>query len=1313
MEDYANLAYDSNSHYHVARYLELKGFRVHDYVQGSGIIRATAPVSLWESELNTQFYEYEPEQQELADVRIVRAESYSLPEELQNHVSYVFNIISFPLPSEVSRALIPKRSPIVGDLGEGNSKIDIAGKKFINRYVTPALLNQVYDIRNNTGSRHASQGVYETIGQTYSPSDLRVFQNYFGLPTEKVARVIGGHANNNACAKDHGNDCVEANLDIQYLMGVSQHVSTTYYYWSEEDFMLAWLNAVLKMSNPPQVLSISYGADEGYITQSYAESFNQAAIRLGLMGVTLVASSGDDGAVSTSARSNPLRCGYAPSFPASSPYVVAVGGTMGPESGNPEVACQGDQNGIITTGGGFSSLYEAPSWQRVLTEGYLQQVAGTEKAPVAGYVATGRGIPDISFLAHNYVIAVANNFTAVSGTSASSPVFAAMIGLINSARGERGLNPVGWVLPALYAFAQEYVWDVTAGHNRCAADGLVCCAQGFHATTGWDPVTGLGSLNFTTFHERMVNMGSTVPTMAPSFIAGQATPKPTGAPVARPSAHPTAAPVRSKGYIRVLEYTDTDCGGDVTTVSGAATNVCLPEYDSDGNVVGALKYTCRADGAMLTMYSASTCLDKDILDEQVFSYGCAYRVATDYYATEFYSVQVDCIEGSSSSAILNGLTGRYALQNSFDSTQGCDAGTESSALAILQGHCFALEDKGYSYRVSFPEVNYYQSLDCSGRVAQSEQLNVECGELQNNYGSGSSSSYGSGSTSWRKLARALSAANAQSASPESEEAHTFEDVQSSDHSILPPSGTLLHKKVHSKSKGDNVQDIDVEEASALAELGAQSDRSSTAGMDITSSYGSSSSSSSSSPEGTVDLFAIWSDQIVQNDNSQPSAPPLVAPTLVPTSLPSSTPTNIPSAFPTSFPTANPTVAPSTSVPTNPFSTNKPSRSPTYSRVPSESPTRTPTISPSTRTPSYQPSLAPNRVTTTMPTLVNGQETDGVVLIVMHMVSGVTKASWKACGSACVAIWLQSVRDIIPVLSAGSVEMVHVSDVQVAAEYREQTRSLRVSSFSSANTAETAPVSVTVLNITYVITAIPRQFHLSDNQAVYANLVSTLTTAVADGSFDRRVHYRAAASQVIPLLTALSESELLHLKPTTSSSSEIIHNNPSDEDSDSSSDSADSTSSYDTVKQSMGLSMVLLILLLLLSCGLGTALLCVWYKRSYHPDAGPSSLLSMLRSNRQGRKSSNNSSGKGSNKGGKGSSAYVQLPVHGGESLHGMTSFGVLRQEVEDDENDNDVEVIEFSPNKSSPSSRLSVSNAKKPVSNPMLFRASMIQHQDD
>lgn len=309
-----------DSERHIIKYLEMHDFEVQTPVSGSGIIVAKAPIHAWQSLLNTQFHEFGL-QDSVDDLRVVRAQSYSLPTELVDHVAYVFNIVSFPLPSEISRAVAPKRTAA--------PKADLSpqGGRLVHGYVTPGLLTSYYDIRNTTGNRLASQGVYETIEQTFSPTDLTRFQTYFKLRKQPVDTVIGGHAKNNACVKDNGNNCVEANLDVQYLMAVGENVPTTYFYWGGKDFILDWITTVSHMAKPPLVFSISYGADEAYITTSYGNAFDDIALKLGLMGVTLVASSGDDGAISSSARTNPLRCGYAPSFPASSPYVVAVGGT--------------------------------------------------------------------------------------------------------------------------------------------------------------------------------------------------------------------------------------------------------------------------------------------------------------------------------------------------------------------------------------------------------------------------------------------------------------------------------------------------------------------------------------------------------------------------------------------------------------------------------------------------------------------------------------------------------------------------------------------------------------------------------------------------------------------------------------------------------------------------------------------------------------------------------------------------------------------------------------------------------------------------
>jgi tripeptidyl-peptidase-1 len=94
---------------------------------------------------------------------------------------------------------------------------------------------------------------------------------------------------------------------------------------------------------------------------------------------------------------------------------------QGPEHRTAEVVCQSDKGGIITSGGGFSTVYPRPAWQRGSVQPYLDSLgvgaAGQggvpgRGAPVLGYNAAGRGYPDVSALALNYVVAVNHNFTA-------------------------------------------------------------------------------------------------------------------------------------------------------------------------------------------------------------------------------------------------------------------------------------------------------------------------------------------------------------------------------------------------------------------------------------------------------------------------------------------------------------------------------------------------------------------------------------------------------------------------------------------------------------------------------------------------------------------------------------------------------------------------------------------------------------------------------------------------------------------------------------------------------------------------------------
>lgn len=204
--------------------------------------------------------------------------------------------------------------------------------------------------------------------------------------------------------------------------------------------------------------------------------------------------------------------GYFPSFPASSPYVTALGATQGPESGDPEIACQSQESGVITTGGGFSTYYAQPSWQTDAVAQYFATLP-TDQQPTDGYNPQGRAYPDVALIGVKYQVVIEDHLVSLYGTSASAPVFAAMISLINAARAGQNKTSVGFINPTLYAYGPGNTFgengtefnpynDITSGSNFCTAyDGSVdpavtCCDSGFYTAESWDPVTGFGSVFF-------------------------------------------------------------------------------------------------------------------------------------------------------------------------------------------------------------------------------------------------------------------------------------------------------------------------------------------------------------------------------------------------------------------------------------------------------------------------------------------------------------------------------------------------------------------------------------------------------------------------------------------------------------------------------------------------------------------------------------------------------------------------------------------------------------------------------------------------
>lgn len=548
----------------VEDFLKSHGDKIISYDMGpyGEYIKATAKVSVWSELLNANFRQFEITYDYFENVvmeapkKLVRALSYSLPTFLVDHVECVRNTVQI-LPR---RTLQPKadmsdplevvtKSSLRKQHKKKLSDTDCPVGTFMSSrtgecksdVITPQSLYTVYGIPDPSGGEEkASQGILSMIDDNVSPDDLKVFSERFGIKNNPMKHLIGGHDDSRMCLDDFNKTmCAEPNLDVQYMRAMSWDSDMWRYF--EED-PLSWLVAMSVEEEPPLVNSVSYGYLEPELLlmdPTYVSSFDHEAMKLGLRGVTLVVASGDDGVGSFMVRGGTLFCGYTPSFPATSPYVTAVGGTQGVEQagsglmydrhfeeeaancvpnatyyvdGQPGGPNNGKGAGIVS-GGGFSSTTLAPEFQTEFIHNYFYNL-GFLNMPWLGYSFTGRGYPDISLSASSYIVAIGGEFFPVSGTSASSPAFAGMVSLVNAGRFKAGKGPIGYLNPAIYAHHDKFTRDVTKGDNYCAAgDCTLCCGQGFVAKEGWDPVTGFGTVDFPSFYKTMmtVEMDHTTP----------------------------------------------------------------------------------------------------------------------------------------------------------------------------------------------------------------------------------------------------------------------------------------------------------------------------------------------------------------------------------------------------------------------------------------------------------------------------------------------------------------------------------------------------------------------------------------------------------------------------------------------------------------------------------------------------------------------------------------------------------------------------------------------------------------------------------
>lgn len=243
--------------------------------------------------------------------------------------------------------------------------------------------------------------------------------------------------------------------------------------------------------NLGDVISQSFGVGESCTTPAYVQAEQRVFTAARAKGITVLASTGDSGATAITCSSAGISQGLGISLPSADPLVTAVGGTTlsatlktGQYAG--EVVWNEDSNGAGATGGGISTLFPVPDYQK--------NILGLPN----------RGVPDVAFDADPLTgvpIVVSQGgstiIAPVGGTSVGSPAWAAIVVLLNQKAGHR----LGFLNPAIYALSASASYgtafhDIQVGNNSVTGfdvNGNPTPVPGYYAGTGWDPVTGVGT----------------------------------------------------------------------------------------------------------------------------------------------------------------------------------------------------------------------------------------------------------------------------------------------------------------------------------------------------------------------------------------------------------------------------------------------------------------------------------------------------------------------------------------------------------------------------------------------------------------------------------------------------------------------------------------------------------------------------------------------------------------------------------------------------------------------------------------------------
>lgn len=338
-----------------------------------------------------------------------------------------------------------------------------------------------------------------------NPDDLQTFWQTSGLPIT-LAQFTQVDLSNNPDPGDISKSGEET-MDIEWASAMAPGADIVLLTNLSMDLVTPWISSQLAVGRRIHQLSTSYGLPEATYTLPAAEreARNQYYATLAALGVSIFVASGDDGSTQMIVNGTQPKRGYhpdgtaSPLYPASSPYVTGVGGTtVAFQRGNGNSAAPPSTEGawsipnmwfpsligLRASGGGVSLYFPRPAWQ-----------VG------AGLPAgTMRCVPDVAAMAScnyaPYMYFRGLRFPA-NGTSVSAPIWAGLCALINQARADKGLPPLGLLGPRIYPLNGTPAFNQMTTGSQSGGDGFSTTATNGAYAVGpnYNMVSGLGSPN--------------------------------------------------------------------------------------------------------------------------------------------------------------------------------------------------------------------------------------------------------------------------------------------------------------------------------------------------------------------------------------------------------------------------------------------------------------------------------------------------------------------------------------------------------------------------------------------------------------------------------------------------------------------------------------------------------------------------------------------------------------------------------------------------------------------------------------------------